>query len=190
MGRCTLIHPMNKTQERLIERRRKKRLANSEVTEVTEVTKRYIPNRFSTIKKFFSSSHSLSNPNPKWGDWLGGVYFLTYVGDESKIKIGKGKCIDRRIRDYLTSHYRDIKVLCCVYSTEGMEGALESEFHKFFHESRYDREWYTATDFLLNSIEEIKQINNFMPFIIPRKGDDIYEDPDYIYKMMGILTNI
>jgi len=66
-----------------------------------------------------------------------------------------------------------------------MEATLEKDFHDFFHKNRYDREWFESNDFLLNSIEEIKQINNFMPFVIPRKGqEDIYEDPNYFYDKM------
>ena len=57
---------------------------------------------------------------------------------------------------------------------------LEKDFHNFFRKDRYDREWFNSTDFLLNSIEEIKQITKFVPFVIPRKGEDIYADPNYI----------
>ena len=183
MGRCTLNHPMNKYQERTIERRRKKRIASEHPTN-PKINRDYIPNRFSTIKDFFKSDYCLSISNPATFDHTGGVYFLTYVGDESKIKIGKGRILDRRVRDYLTSHYRDIKILCYVHSQKDMHGILEKDFHNFFYQSKYDREWYTATDFLLKSIEEIKQINNFVPFVIPRKGQDIYEDPDYLRNMM------
>ena len=176
---------LSKSQEKLIEQRRKKRIAAGSVPEypVNPIIKQdYVPYRFSTIKDFFKSGHCISKPKQFQNS---GVYFLTYVGDESKIKIGKGKCIATRLRSYLTHHYRDIKVLCMVHSPNNFEGILEKDFHDFFFKIRYDREWYTSTDFLLNSIEEIKQINNFMPFIIPRQGQDIYEDPNYFYNEMS-----
>ena len=172
---------LSKSQEKLIEKRRKKRIETGSFSVNPTINNVYVPGRFPTIKDFFKSGHGLIKPKQFQNS---GVYFLTYVGDESKIKIGKGKCIYSRIRSYLTHHYRDIKVLCCVHSPDTWEGILEKDFHDFFYEIRYDREWYTSTDFLLNSIEEIKQINNFMPFVIPRKGQDIYEDPNYFYNEM------
>jgi hypothetical protein len=166
------------------ERRERLRKKDTKVAVRPLLNRDYIPNKYSTIKEFFNSWYCLRISTPTMTDPLGGVYFLTYLGDESKIKIGKGSILDRRVRDYLTSHYRDIKVLCYVFSKENMEATLEKDFHDFFHKNRYDREWYESNDFLLNSIEEIKQINNFMPFVIPRKGPDIYEDPNYFYNKM------
>ena len=170
---------LSKSQEKLIEHRRKKRLSDPIFAEIPlkpKIRRDWVPDRYETISDFFKSSYCLNGPTSKFG----GVYFITYVGDEAKIKIGKGRCIDQRVRSYLTSHYRDIKVLCYVYSQTNTEGILEKDFHNFFRKDRYDREWFNSTDFLLNSIEEIKQITKFVPFVIPRKGEDIYADPNYI----------
>jgi len=104
-----------------------------------------------------------------------GVYFITYKGDEEKVKIGKGKCVHRRMRDYLTSHYREIKVLCIIRSRVGLEGVLEKEIHDHFAESRYTREWFNYDERLKSSIEFIKQLNSFKPYVITRTGSEVYE---------------
>ena len=180
---------MNKLKESIDKRcrERKERLRKLKETGLKDkplINRDYIPNRYSTIPEFFDSLYC-----SKSASGYSGVYFLTFVGDESKIKIGKGQCLDSRVRSYLTHTYRPIKILCCVYSKTDYEGILEKDFHDFFFESRYDREWFNSTDFLLNSIEEIKKINKFMPFIVPRKGEDIYEDPDYLMNKLYETTN-
>ena len=132
------------------------------------------------LSTIFDSWYCLNTNKPPLEHGQAGVYFLTYVGDEDKIKIGRAKCIDARLRHYLTHHYRDIKVLCCVYAAKATESLLEKEFHNLFSKSKYDKEWYNPTDFLLNTIEEIKKINNFIPFVIPRKGAYIFEDTNHL----------
>jgi len=106
---------------------------------------------------------------------LAGVYFITYKGDEEKVKIGKGKCVYRRIRTYLTTHYREIKVLCIIQSMVGLEGALERELHNYFAECRYTREWFDFDEHLKSGIERIKQLNSFQPYVITRTGSEVYE---------------
>ena len=106
---------------------------------------------------------------------LAGVYFITYKGDEEKVKIGKGKCVYRRIRAYLTTHYREIKVLCIIRSMVGLEGVLERELHNYFAECRYTREWFDFDEHLKSGIERIKQLNSFQPYVITRTGSEVYE---------------
>ena len=109
---------------------------------------------------------------------MAGVYFITYKGDEEKVKIGKGKCVHTRMRSYLTTHYREIKVLCVVRSKVGSEGYLEKEMHNYFAECRYNREWFDFNDRLKRGIECIKKLNSFQPYVINREGSEVYETTD------------
>tara|TARA_R100000458_G_C8104356_1_gene129779 strand:- start:40 stop:603 length:564 start_codon:yes stop_codon:yes gene_type:complete len=175
---------MNKTQLALIERRRIKN-AEKRGIELVSVEKPvsnihlfYHPEKAKDIKTIMNRWYVKSNRA------ISGAYFLTFVGDEFKIKIGKGKCLDTRTRSYLTHSPRDIKVLCWVHTKTGLEGFLEQEFHNYFYQDKYDREWFNPSEFLLNSIEEIKKINKFEPFTITRKGPDLYDDLNYIQNQM------
>ena len=120
---------------------------------------------------------------------LSGAYILRFDKDPDIIKIGKSKFIESRIENYLTHYPRDIRVLACIKAESDVYGQLERDLHQLFYKYRYEREWFHATKPVLEAIDFIVKEIDFMPYTLKSNGQWVYDDPDYVRRVVYETTN-
>ena len=120
---------------------------------------------------------------------LSGAYILRFDKDPDIIKIGKGKFIEARIENYLTHYPRDIRVLACIKAESDVYGQLEKDLHRLFYKYRFEREWFHATKPVLDAINFIVKQTDFMPYTLKGNGQWVYDDPDYVRRVVYETLN-